>query len=576
MEDRALLAIILSILIIVLYQYLFAPRRVIKQETPEKNEEIAMTDMENPPEMAHGSNLKGILESQKDRIEKEFTIENEHYKAIFSNKGGCLKSWKLKEYKEETHYETWPLKKSFWRQTANAYIALFRRKDDKGEDASLVEMAPEPVHGAKPPLDIKLSTEIDAGGEDAFAEGIYEVTERKYSDDQNNNIRSLVMSFLDDRGIMIEKEFRFFEKGYSIELDIRMKNVSGTKQGIDYALTWGPGIRREKAERHHRFVGTALWADGKKTRIKPKKVKETIRRKGFIEWIAYENTYFAASIIPQKTESEALIYKETAEHDELVTIGVRYPARIIGPGEEVQDSYAVYIGPKRDEDVKGVTAHFAEIIDYGWFSFLARPSIWFLKKSYSFLPNYGFAIIILTLIIKIVFWPLTEKGFGSMREMQKIQPKMAALREKHKSDPTRMNKEVMELYKSHGVNPLGGCLPLVLQIPVFFALYEALLVSIEIRGAPFMLWINDLSAMDPLLITPVLMGISMFIQQKMTPTGMDPKQAQMMYWMPVIFTVFFLGFPSGLVIYWLLNNVLTIAQQYMMQRRTEKAAESKA
>jgi YidC/Oxa1 family membrane protein insertase len=155
-----------------------------------------------------------------------------------------------------------------------------------------------------------------------------------------------------------------------------------------------------------------------------------------------------------------------------------------------------------------------------------------------------------------------------MRDMQKIQPKMNALREKYKSDPAKMNKEIMDLYKKQGVNPLGGCLPMILQIPVFFALYEGLLVAIEMRGAPFMLWIKDLSVMDPLLITPLLMGITMYIQQKMMPTGMDPKQAKMMNLMPVLFTVFFLGFPSGLVIYWLLNNVLTIGHQYLIQKKT--------
>ena len=206
-------------------------------------------------------------------------------------------------------------------------------------------------------------------------------------------------------------------------------------------------------------------------------------------------------------------------------------------------------------------------MDYGFFSFLAKPLIWLLNWFYRLIPNYGIAIILLTILIKIAFWPLTDKSFRSMKQMQEMQPKLTALREKYKSDPKKLNEELMAMYKQKGINPMGGCLPLLLQIPVFFALYEGLMVSIELRGAPFLFWIKDLSVMDPLLITPILMGVTMYAQQKMTPMAGDAAQVKMMMMMPLIFTVFFLGFPSGLVIYWLLNNVLTVGQHYLILKK---------
>jgi len=189
-----------------------------------------------------------------------------------------------------------------------------------------------------------------------------------------------------------------------------------------------------------------------------------------------------------------------------------------------------------------------------------------LKFFYGYIPNFGIGIIIITVILKIVFFPLTHKSYKSMKEMSKLQPKMAALKEKFKNDKEGLNKAIMELYREHRVNPLGGCLPMIIQIPVFFALYKALMFSIELRHAPFMLWITDLSDKDPYYITPLLMGLTMFIQQKMSPSNMDEMQQKIMLALPVVFTFMFLTFPSGLVLYWLVNNILTIGQQMYINK----------
>jgi YidC/Oxa1 family membrane protein insertase len=206
-------------------------------------------------------------------------------------------------------------------------------------------------------------------------------------------------------------------------------------------------------------------------------------------------------------------------------------------------------------------------IDFGMFDIIAKPLLYILKYLNKATHNYGLAIIILTIIIKIIFFPLTHKSYKSMKAMKDLQPKMMALKKKYKNEKERLNREVMNLYRTNKVNPLGGCLPLLVQFPIFIAFYWVLLGSIELRHAPFMLWIKDLSAHDPYYITPILMGASMFIQQKMTPTVGDPTQAKVMLAMPIIFTFLFLKFPSGLVIYWLVNNVLQIFQQLYIDKR---------
>ncbi|MEJ2033346.1 MAG: membrane protein insertase YidC, partial [Deltaproteobacteria bacterium] len=217
---------------------------------------------------------------------------------------------------------------------------------------------------------------------------------------------------------------------------------------------------------------------------------------------------------------------------------------------------------------------------FGWFDILAKPMLYLLNFFYGFTHNYGVAIILVTIIIKLLFWPIAHKGMKSMKTMQKLQPKITKLREKYKDDRERMNQEMMKLYQTYKINPLGGCLPMILQIPVFFALYKLLLQTIELRHAPFVLWINDLSAPDrlhlgfniPVLggipVLTLLMGVSMYLQQKMTPTSADPTQAKVMRFLPVIFTFMFINFASGLVLYWFVNNLLSMAQQYVINRQT--------
>jgi len=230
-----------------------------------------------------------------------------------------------------------------------------------------------------------------------------------------------------------------------------------------------------------------------------------------------------------------------------------------------------YIGPKDEKTLKAINPELTDAIEFGWFTFLATPFFKVLLWINDYVGNWGWAIILFTLLVKIVLFPLSYKGMMSMQKLKDLAPKMKEIKEKHKDDPAKMNAQMMEMYKKHGANPMGGCLPLILQIPVFFALYRVLLNADELQGAPWILWIENLAVMDPYFVLPILMGASMWFQQKITPTNFtDPLQEKIFKWFPIIMTVFFIYFPSGLVLYWLVNNIFTIAQQYFINYTYEK------
>jgi YidC/Oxa1 family membrane protein insertase len=256
----------------------------------------------------------------------------------------------------------------------------------------------------------------------------------------------------------------------------------------------------------------------------------------------------------------------------------------VEPGMRANVSYQIYFGPKSLKVLSGMDNHLDAAIDFGWFDFIAKPSLWVMNFLYGYIPNYGIAIIVLTILIKILLFPLSHKSYKSMNEMKKLQPLMSEIREKYKDDKKKMNEEMMTLYRTYKINPMGGCFPMLIQIPVFIALYRMLYEAIELRHAPFFGWINDLSSPDrlhlfdisyvPFMQPPygipvltIVMGATMFLQQKMSPPPGDPAQAKMMMLLPLVFTVIFINFPAGLVIYWLTNNILSIAQQYYISKK---------
>ena len=284
-------------------------------------------------------------------------------------------------------------------------------------------------------------------------------------------------------------------------------------------------------------------------------------------WVGMIQHYFAAAWLPQGNAKREFYSKKVA--DNLYSAGVIVPMGTIAAGTAGAMAAKLYVGPQDQDRLKELAPGLDLVVDYGWLTIIAQPMFLLLKWLHSVLGNWGLAIIALTVIIKGAFFPLSAASYKSMARMKKVTPRLTQLRERYGSDRAKMNQAMMELYKEEKINPLGGCLPIVIQIPVFIALYWVLLATVEMRHAPFYGWITDLSAQDPWYILPVIMAVSMFIQTKMNPTPPDPIQAKMMLIMPVVFSVFFFFFPAGLVLYWVVNNILSIAQQWQISRMIE-------
>jgi YidC/Oxa1 family membrane protein insertase len=290
-------------------------------------------------------------------------------------------------------------------------------------------------------------------------------------------------------------------------------------------------------------------------------------------WIAMIQHYFLSAWIPNQDETN-LIYTiaNTKRNPSTYTIGLRSANKSAPAGGSTEFSSQLFVGPKIVKRLEEISPGLELTVDYGVLTFLSKPLYWLLSWYHSFVGNWGVAIILLTLTVKTLFYKLSETSYRSMAKMRKVSPRLKALKERYGDDRQKMNQAMMELYKTEKINPMGGCLPILVQIPVFIALYWALLESIDLRQAPFIFWIHDLSVMDPYYVLPILMGISMVIQQRLNPPPPDPIQAKIMMALPFVFTIFFAFFPSGLVLYWISNNSLSITQQYIITRRIEAGA----
>jgi len=379
-------------------------------------------------------------------------------------------------------------------------------------------------------------------------------------------------------GTIFTKTYTFNPDSYLIDLKMSIQNRSEKPLRDQLVLS----IRKQLEENSgYGFTGPAALIDGKLVQVKKKKIEDKNIYEGKLHWISVEDRYFLSSII---TESEIDAKMKLSETETSVANSLVNPAFEILPGEKKSFQFFVFMGPKNMELLDSIGFDLGKALNFGFFNFIAKPCLWFMNKIHSVIPNYGIAIIILTLFTKILLWPLGNKSYKSMSEMKKLQPLMTEIREKYKDNKQKMNQELMGLYRTYKVNPMGGCLPMILQIPVFFALYRMLYQAIELRHAPFFLWINDLSAPDRLFdfgfsipfmeppygipVLTIIMGGTMLLQQKMSPPPGDPTQAKMMMLMPIVFTFIFINFSSGLVLYWLVNNLLSISQQYYVQKKS--------
>jgi YidC/Oxa1 family membrane protein insertase len=372
-------------------------------------------------------------------------------------------------------------------------------------------------------------------------------------------------------GIQVTKTYRFARDSFVIGVNHAVQNASGQPwSGSQYRqLQRIPPVDDGNAQFVYTYTGGVISSPEKKyEKIKFEDMNDPpLERDIQGGWLAMIEHYFAVAWVPPAERLNRFYTR--------VVGGNRYVLGMTGPLEQIDDgaggefSSQMFVGPKIQDRLGALAPGLELTVDYGWLTIIAQPLFWLLKTIHGLVGNWGWSIILLTVLIKAVFFKLSETSYRSMANMRKLQPRMKSIREKFAHDKQKMNQAMMDLYKKEKINPMGGCLPIVVQIPVFIALYWMLLESVELRQAPFMLWIDDLSAKDPYFVLPILMGASMFIQQRLNPAPPDPIQAKVMMALPLVFTIFFLWFPSGLVVYWLVNNILSIAQQYVITKRVE-------
>jgi len=319
------------------------------------------------------------------------------------------------------------------------------------------------------------------------------------------------------------------------------------------------------------FTGPAAYTDKEKfnklefTAIDKNKITiPTQVAAGEPAWIAMVQHYFASAWIPGDKAARD-IYAGRIDNG-LYRIGMQTPLGVVASGSSVVEKAKLFVGPQEERVLETIAPGFELLKDYGYLTILAKPIFWLLDNIHSYVGNWGWSIILLTILIKLVFFPLSAASYKSMARMKEVQPRLVAMKEQYKGEPQKLNQAMMEMYRKEKINPLGGCLPVVIQIPVFISLYWVLLSSVEMRGAPWVLWIHDLSVPDPYYILPVIMAASMFVQTKLNPTPPDPVQAKIMMYMPIVFSVMFFFFPAGLVLYWVVNNLLSIAQQWQINQ----------
>lgn len=374
-------------------------------------------------------------------------------------------------------------------------------------------------------------------------------------------------------GVRVIRELTFRADTYLISEKLRLIPSGDLARSVRLGFTVGTDAAISSGG-YYDAMQIAWDQDGKFKEESDAKdlASQGVQAKGTILWAAAMSNYFMSAVVPANTADLTLkgrvqndVYRAALEQSDIV----------LTPGTETEIAVSYWVGPKVRNLLLEAPNDLVASINLGMFSIIAKGLLWLLNFFHTYVHNWGVSIILLTVLIKAVFWPLTAKSYASMEKMKKLQPMMVSLREKYKDDKERLNKEIMGLYKTYGVNPASGCVPILVQLPVFFGLYQALLTSIELRHASFitylpgtdLIWLADLSAKDPFYITPIIMGLTMFLQQRMSPPAGDPMQQKIMMFLPVIFTVMFLQFPSGLVLYWLVNNILSIAQQWMMMRK---------
>jgi YidC/Oxa1 family membrane protein insertase len=562
MEKRAVLAIVLSLIVVVVWMFVFAPQQPVGPPMAERETRGAPKDRfgeeQSMPQQIPVQKPKERLSASPVLQETLVTVDTGVTRLTLSSLGATVKVVQLTEYRTSLDDEAPP-----------------------------IEIRPV-VTGENPPLTTKLSI---GGQEIPLGNANFTPSATRLVLSPSQPLGKIVFHSDVGDGMLVERVYWFHYEDYVFEVDTQVSGAT-LSNGSAMTLYWGPGLRQQpgKADSRRGQTGTEprSYINGKVIEEAPGKTGETTTTQGQVTWTALADTYFAAVLIPQKPVPGMVTIRQVQE--KILEMGLRLP---LDETDRVQ-TVRVYVGPKQQQLLEAAEPSLSKkLIDLGWLHPLAWPMVGLLQFVNGIVRNYGIAIIVVTLLIKALTWPLTQKSYKSMQSMQKLQPKIKELQVLYKDDRQAMNRAMMQLYRDQKVNPMGTCLPMLLQIPFFFAFYNALLYSIELRHAPFICWgdvtlvnlfgqswpgggVCDLSVYDPTFIMPILMGVGMLLQQRMTPTTGDPTQAKMMQFMPLIFLFFFIKAPAGLVLYWLTNTVLSVVQQLLVNRPRPAAAEAEA
>jgi len=404
-------------------------------------------------------------------------------------------------------------------------------------------------------------------------EALYQSTATHFSMEEGKDSLVVDLLWVSDDKIKVTKRFSFTKGSYLVKVDHIVENHSDKNwSGRDYRqLLRSEPSGAGESKFLYTYTGGAIYSEAEKyEKIAFEDMVDTkLARDIKGGWLAVLQHYFVSAWVPPSEQTNHF-YTNVLANKEYVLGAYTQPVSLL-PGSSHTFSSGFLASPKLQDELEAISKGLELSVDYGWLTVLAKPIFWLLKQIQSVVVNWGLSIILLTLMIKLVFFKLSETSYKSMAKMRKLTPRIQSLKDRFGDDKQGMNQAMMELYKKEKVNPLNGCLPILVQIPVFIALYWVLLESVELRQAPFILWLDDLSVKDPYFVLPLVMGISMFIQQKLNPTPPDPMQAKIMMSLPIVFTVFFAFFPAGLVLYWVTNNILSISQQWYITRQIEKA-----
>lgn len=548
MEKNTILAFVLSMAVFAAYFLFFSPPEPSGPSKGKGTDTVA-TQKETPASQSSPAATATMPTAPAAKTAlpagqpfRDIAVKTKEFEAVFSEAGGTLKSLKLAAYKE-----------------------TLGSKDQK--EMILVDQ----------PQNYPLQLEWIKKTHPEMAQARFVTDKDSLNLTPQQPKGTLSFRWTSSQGLTVIKTYTLSYDSYRIDLAVEI--INGTSQALDDNLSLLLENRfPSSSDNSAAFQGALLLVNEKFNEQALGKVDKEEVLTGKIQWGALADTYFMGTIIPLEDQQTASL-KVSKPGPELLKIALVSSPLTLAPKGKKQIRYALYFGPRDTQILTPLGLELEKAVNFGFFDIVSKPLLWVLRFFNGAIHNYGWSIILLTILVKILFWPLTHKSYKSMKDMQKLQPKIAKIREKYKDNKEKLNQETMALYKTYKVNPMGGCLPMVIQIPVFFALYSLLGYAIELRHAPFFLWINDLSAPDRLPIgvmipyvgngIPVLtllMGASMFIQQKMTPTTGDPTQAKMMLFLPVVFTFMFINFAAGLVLYWLVNNVLSIGQQYYINK----------